>query len=62
MNRFPKKLKDKLDKSNQDNGFRVYPLLSSIVPKGEERLRFCSYSYNTSQERGTVLQSLKRYL
>jgi 8-amino-7-oxononanoate synthase len=62
MNRIPKKLKDKLDKRKQDNGFGVYPILTPTVPKGEKRLRFCLHSINTREEIGNVLQVLKSYL
>ncbi|MBF6651799.1 8-amino-7-oxononanoate synthase [Flavobacterium columnare] len=34
----------------QQAGFDVKPILSPTVPEGQERLRFCLHSYNTSEE------------
>ena len=42
----------------KEKGFDVKPILSPTVPKGEERLRFCLHSYNTSEEIQTVLSLL----
>jgi len=39
----------------QEHGFDVKPILSPTVPEGEERLRFCLHSYNSSEEMTKVL-------
>ena len=43
-------------------GFNVKAILSPTVPEGEERLRFCLHSFNTTEEIGWMLQLLKTYL
>lgn len=45
-----------------DEGFNVKAILSPTVSEGEERLRFCIHSYNTTEEIGLMLQVLKTYL
>lgn len=45
-----------------DEGFDVKAILSPTVSEGEERLRFCLHSYNTTEEIGWMLQLLKTYL
>jgi len=45
-----------------DEGFNVKAILSPTVSEGEERLRFCIHSYNTTEEIGLMLQVLKNYL
>jgi 8-amino-7-oxononanoate synthase len=42
----------------EQNGFDVKPILSPTVPKGQERLRFCLHSYNSSEEITKVLRLL----
>lgn len=42
--------------------FKVKPILSPTVPKGQERLRFCLHSFNTKTEIKTVLNHLKIYI
>ena len=49
-------------KSIQDAGFEVKAILSPTVPKGEERLRFCLHSYNTSQQIIKMFQILVKAL
>ncbi len=46
-------------KDLQDQGFDVKPILSPTVPKGQERIRFCLHSYNSSQEIVDVLSLLR---
>ncbi|MBW2960353.1 aminotransferase class I/II-fold pyridoxal phosphate-dependent enzyme [Mesonia aestuariivivens] len=46
----------------QEQHFLVKPILSPTVKKGQERLRFCLHSYNTSAEITSVLQCLKNEL
>jgi len=48
----------KIAKCLQEEGFDVRPILSPTVPEGEERLRFCLHSYNTSKEIKEVLSIL----
>lgn len=45
-----------------DEGFNVKAILSPTVSEGEERLRFCLHSFNTTEEIGWMLQLLKTYL
>lgn len=42
----------------QENGFDVKPILSPTVPEGQERLRFCLHSYNSSNQISEVLKQL----
>ena len=49
-------------KQLQKNNFDVKPILSPTVPKGQERLRFCLHSYNTSDEITNVLELLSTLL
>ncbi|MEM9685467.1 MAG: 8-amino-7-oxononanoate synthase [Bacteroidota bacterium] len=44
------------------NGFDVKPILSPTVPKGEERLRFCLHSYNTTTDMETVINLLSTFV
>ena len=44
------------------DGFDIKPILSPTVSEGEERLRFCLHSFNTTEEIGWLLQQLKTYL
>ena len=44
------------------NGFDVKPILSPTVPKGEERLRFCLHSYNTTTAMETVINLLSTFV
>ena len=44
----------------QTNGFDVRAILSPTVPEGQERLRFCLHSYNTTSEIKAVLQLLSQ--
>lgn len=46
-------------KDLQDQGFDVKPILSPTVPKGQERIRLCLHSYNSSQEIVDVLSLLR---
>lgn len=41
-----KKIAEKI----QNNGFDVRPILSPTVPKGQERLRICLHSFNTTEQ------------
>lgn len=40
------------------NGFDVKPILSPTVPAGQERLRFCLHSYNSTSDIANVLKHL----
>ena len=42
----------------QVKGFDVKPILSPTVPEGQERLRFCSHSFNSEKDISEVLQLL----
>ncbi|HOD11073.1 MAG TPA: 8-amino-7-oxononanoate synthase, partial [Flavobacterium sp.] len=42
----------------QEKGFDVKPILSPTVPEGQERLRFCLHSYNSSNQISEVLKQL----
>ncbi|MCB7482197.1 aminotransferase class I/II-fold pyridoxal phosphate-dependent enzyme [Christiangramia sediminis] len=46
----------------QNKGFNVKPILSSTVPVGSERLRFCIHSYNSSEEISQVLKVLGNFV
>jgi len=46
----------------QENGFDVKPILSPTVPEGQERLRFCLHSFNSSQEITKVLELLATFV
>lgn len=46
----------------QQNGFDVKPILSPTVPEGQERLRFCIHSYNTTEEISSLLACFQRLL
>ncbi|AND63766.1 8-amino-7-oxononanoate synthase [Flavobacterium covae] len=46
----------------QQVGFDVKPILSPTVPEGQERLRFCLHSYNTSEEIMTLLNYFYSFL
>ncbi|WP_375605453.1 aminotransferase class I/II-fold pyridoxal phosphate-dependent enzyme [Flavobacterium davisii] len=43
----------------QQAGFDVKPILSPTVPEGQERLRFCLHSYNTTEE---IMELLNRFI
>ncbi|WP_144893400.1 aminotransferase class I/II-fold pyridoxal phosphate-dependent enzyme [Flavobacterium tiangeerense] len=42
----------------QEKGFDVKAILSPTVPEGQERLRFCLHSYNSTQEISTLMQCI----
>jgi 8-amino-7-oxononanoate synthase len=46
----------------QEKGFDVKAILSPTVPEGQERLRFCLHSYNSSEEISKVLQLLSVFI
>ena len=46
----------------QDKGFDIKPILSPTVPEGQERLRFCVHSYNTTEEISEVLELLRDFI
>ncbi len=46
----------------QKCGFDVRPILSPTVPMGQERLRFCLHSYNSSEEISEVLGHLSKLI
>jgi len=46
----------------QEQGFDVKPILSPTVPQGQERLRFCLHSYNSSYQISEVLQLLSKFV
>lgn len=46
----------------EQSGFDVRPIMAPTVPEGQERLRFCLHSYNTSEEISKVLHLLNRLL
>jgi 8-amino-7-oxononanoate synthase len=46
----------------QEQGFDVKPILSPTVSEGQERLRFCLHSYNSSEEISKVLQLLATFV
>ncbi|MDY7395455.1 8-amino-7-oxononanoate synthase [Aureibaculum sp. 2210JD6-5] len=46
----------------QLKGFDVKPILSPTVPEGEERLRFCLHSYNSTKEITEMLTLLKNFI
>ncbi|RTY70247.1 8-amino-7-oxononanoate synthase [Flavobacterium bomense] len=46
----------------QEKGFDVKAILSPTVPEGQERLRFCIHSYNSTQEITEVLHLLCTFL
>ncbi|RTZ02455.1 8-amino-7-oxononanoate synthase [Flavobacterium sp. RSP49] len=46
----------------QEKGFDVKAILSPTVPEGQERLRFCIHSYNSTQEISEVLHLLCTFL
>ena len=49
-------------KQLQDNGFDVKAILSPTVPEGQERLRICLHSYNSTQEISNVLALLATFV
>jgi len=46
----------------QQNGFDVKAILSPTVPEGQERLRFCIHSYNTTEEISSLMTCLQALL
>ena len=46
----------------ENAGFNVKPILSPTVPKGQERLRFCIHTYNSSEEISLVLKVLGNFV
>ena len=44
----------------REQGFDVRAILSPTVPQGQERLRFCIHSYNTSAQITAVLEELAK--
>lgn len=42
----------------QKNGFDVRPILSPTVPKGQERLRICIHSFNTTEQINKLVAEL----
>ena len=46
----------------QEKGFEVKPILSPTVFVGEERLRFCLHSYNSTKEITNVLENLSMFV
>ncbi len=51
-----------ISRNLKKDGFDVKPILAPTVAEGEERLRFCLHSYNTSTEIAKVLQLLLIHL
>lgn len=49
-------------KTLQEKGFEVKPILSPTVPEGQERLRFCLHSYNSTAEISEVLSVLSSFV
>ena len=45
-----------------EKGFGVKAILSPTVPEGQERLRFCIHSYNSTEELGLALKLLSAYI
>ena len=46
----------------QEKGFDVRPILSPTVPEGQERLRFCLHSYNSTNEISAILELLATFV
>ena len=46
----------------QLNGFDVKAILSPTVPEGQERLRICIHSYNTSEEISSLMTCIQSLL
>jgi 8-amino-7-oxononanoate synthase len=46
----------------QEKGFDVKAILSPTVPEGQERLRFCIHSYNSTAEISEVLRWLRNFV
>ncbi|MFV8441214.1 aminotransferase class I/II-fold pyridoxal phosphate-dependent enzyme [Flavobacterium sp. LB2P44] len=46
----------------QEKGFDVKAILSPTVPEGQERLRFCLHSYNSTEEISEVLSLLSTFV
>ncbi|SFE47567.1 aminotransferase class I/II-fold pyridoxal phosphate-dependent enzyme [Flavobacterium xueshanense] len=46
----------------QKKGFDVKAILSPTVPEGQERLRFCLHSYNSTEEISEVLRLLSNFV
>jgi 8-amino-7-oxononanoate synthase len=46
----------------QQNGFDVKAILSPTVPEGQERLRICIHSYNTSDEISSLMACIQSLL
>ncbi|WBX73901.1 pyridoxal phosphate-dependent aminotransferase family protein [Tenacibaculum pacificus] len=51
-----------ISKKLQEKGFDVKAILSPTVNKGEERLRFCLHSYNSTQEITNILEHLVTFV
>lgn len=49
-------------KQLQENGFDVKAILSPTVSEGQERLRFCLHSYNSSSQISEVLKLLSSFV
>ena len=52
----------KIAQQFQENGFDVKAILSPTVPEGQERLRFCLHSYNSTEEISKVLGLLSTFV
>ncbi|HLF52350.1 pyridoxal phosphate-dependent aminotransferase family protein [Flavobacterium sp.] len=46
----------------QEKGFDVKAILSPTVPEGQERLRFCLHSYNSTEEISAVMRCIYSFL
>ncbi len=46
----------------QKSGFNIKPILSPTVHKGQERLRFCLHSYNSTEDIDEVLKLLSTFV
>jgi len=46
----------------QEKGFNIKPILSPTVPEGQERLRFCLHSFNTTKHITAVLEQLATFI
>jgi len=46
----------------QEKGFDIKPILSPTVPKGQERLRICLHSYNSTEEILALTNALKKMI